>query len=60
MKSEMFYGFKKAFASLKVLETAISEDINYYHHNRIKLTLKGLRPVILSLNIISNFLEGTT
>lgn len=45
LKSEMFYGFKKAFASLEVLETAISEDINYYHHNRIKLTLKGLRPV---------------
>ncbi|MDV5972687.1 IS3 family transposase [Streptococcus canis] len=45
MKSELFYGFKKAFAFLEVLETAISEDINYYHHNRIKLTLKGLRPV---------------
>lgn len=45
MKTDMFYGFEKEFTSLEVLETAITEYIDYYNNKRIKLTLKGLSPV---------------
>ena len=45
LKTEMFYGFEKEFTSLEVLETAITEYIDYYNNKRIKLTLKGLSPV---------------
>lgn len=45
LKTEMFYGFEKEFTSLEVLETAITEYIDYYNNKRIKLTLKGLIPV---------------
>ena len=45
LKSEMFYGYKKSFQSLKQLEQAIVDYINYYNNKRIKVKLKGLSPV---------------
>ena len=45
LKSEMFYGYEKSFQSLKQLEQAIVDYINYYNNKRIKVKLKGLNPV---------------
>ena len=45
MKSEMFYGYEKSFQSLKQLEQAIVDYIDYYNNKRIKVKLKGLSPV---------------
>ena len=45
LKSEMFYGYEKTFHSLKQLEQAIVDYINYYNNKRIKVKLKGLSPV---------------
>ena len=45
LKSEMFYGYEKSFQSLKQLEQAIVDYIDYYNKKRIKVKLKGLSPV---------------
>ncbi len=45
LKSEMFYGYEKSFQSLKQLEQAIVDYIEYYNNKRIKVKLKGLSPV---------------
>ena len=45
LKSEMFYSYKKSFQSLKQLEQAIVNYIDYYNNKRIKVKLKGLSPV---------------
>ena len=45
LKSEMFYGYEKSFQSLKQLEQAIVDYVNYYNNKRIKVKLKGLSPV---------------
>ena len=45
LKSEMFYGYEKSFQSLKQLEQAIVDYIDYYNNKRIKAKLKGLSPV---------------
>ena len=45
LKSEMFYGYEKTFQSLKQLEQAIVDYIDYYNNKRIKVKLKGLSPV---------------
>ena len=45
LKSEMFYGYEKSFQSLKQLEQAIVNYIDYYNNKRIKVKLKGLSPV---------------
>jgi len=45
LKSEMFYGYEKTFHSLEQLEQAIVDYIDYYNNKRIKIKLKGLRPV---------------
>ena len=45
LKSEMFYGYEKTFHSLKQLEQAIVDYIDYYNNKRIKVKLKGLSPV---------------
>ena len=45
LKSEIFYGYEKSFQSLKQLEQAIVDYINYYNNKRIKVKLKGLSPV---------------
>lgn len=45
LKSEMFYGYEKSFQSLKQLEQAIVDYIDYYNNKRIKTKLKGLSPV---------------
>ena len=45
LKSKMFYGYEKTFTSLKQLEQAIVDYIDYYNNKRIKVKLKGLSPV---------------
>ncbi len=45
LKSKMFYGYEKSFQSLKQLEQAIVDYIDYYNNKRIKVKLKGLSPV---------------
>lgn len=45
LKSEMFYSYEKSFQSLKQLEQAIVNYIDYYNNKRIKVKLKGLSPV---------------
>ena len=45
LKSEMFYGYEKSFQSLKQLEQAIVDYIDYYNNKLIKVKLKGLSPV---------------
>ena len=40
LKSEMFYGYEKMFQSLKQLEQAIVDYIDYYNNKRIKIKLK--------------------
>ena len=45
LKSEIFYGYKKTFTSLKQLEQAIVDYIDYYNNKRINVKLKGLSPV---------------
>ena len=45
LKSEMFYGYENTFKSLNQLEQAIIDYIDYYNNKRIKVKLKGLRPV---------------
>ncbi|EOB32575.1 ORFB, transposon ISSsa2 [Streptococcus mitis 13/39] len=45
LKSEIFYGYKKMFTSLKQLEQAIVDYIDYYNNKRINVKLKGLSPV---------------
>ena len=45
LKSEMFYGYEKAFQSLKQLEQAIVDYIDYYNNKRIEVKLKGLSPM---------------
>ena len=45
LKSEMFYGYEKVFQSLKQLEQAIVDYIDYYNNKRIMVKLKGLSPM---------------
>ena len=45
LKSEMFYGYEKTLTSLKQLEQAIVDYIDYYNNKRIKVKLKGFSPV---------------
>ena len=45
LKTEMFYGQEERYATLDDLETAVSEYIDYYNHDRIKERLKGLTPL---------------
>ena len=45
LKSEMFYGYEETFQSIKQLEQAIVNYIDYYSNKRIKVKLKGLSPV---------------
>ena len=45
LKSEMFYSYEESFQSLKQLEQAIVDYIDYYNNKRIKVKLKGLSPV---------------
>ncbi|MBZ2112615.1 IS3 family transposase [Streptococcus infantis] len=45
LKSEMFYGYEQTFKSIKELEGAIVDYIDYYNNKRIKVKLKGLSPV---------------
>ena len=45
LKSEMFYGYEQTFKSIKELEEAIVDYIDYYNNKRIKVKLKGLSPV---------------
>ena len=45
LKSEMFYGYEQTFKSIKELEGAIADYIDYYNNKRIKVKLKGLSPV---------------
>ena len=45
LKSEMFYGYEESFQSLKQLEQATVDYIDYYNNKRIKTKLKGLIPV---------------
>ncbi|MGZ9812684.1 IS3 family transposase, partial [Streptococcus sp. V913] len=42
LKSEMFYSYEESFQSLKQLEQAIVDYIDYYNNKRIKVKLKGL------------------
>ena len=37
LKSEMFYGYEKTFKSIKELEGAIVDYIDYYNNKRIKV-----------------------
>lgn len=46
MKREMFYGHEYNFKSLKELEIAMKEYIEYYNTQRITIKLKGLTPVL--------------
>lgn len=46
MKKEMFIGHEYEYKSLKELECAINEYIEYYNYNRISLKLKGLTPAL--------------
>jgi transposase InsO family protein len=45
MEKEMFYGHQHEFITLKDLEQAMKEYIEYYNTQRIKVKLKGLTPV---------------
>ena len=45
LKTEMFYGYEKTFKTIKELEEAIVDYIDYYNNKRIKVKLKGLSPV---------------
>ena len=54
LKSEMFYGYEKSFESLKQLEQAIVDYIDYYNNKRIKLKLKGLSPVQYRLGSVQS------
>ncbi|MDR5818835.1 MULTISPECIES: IS3 family transposase [unclassified Caballeronia] len=44
LKSEFFY--PNRFESIEALQAGIRRYIHYYNHNRIKLKLKGLSPVM--------------
>ena len=54
LKSEMFYGYEKSFQSLKQLEQAIVDYIDYYNNKRIKVKLKGLSPVQYRLGSVQS------
>ena len=54
LKSEMFYGYEKSFQSLKQLEQAILDYIDYYNNKRIKVKLKGLSPVQYRLGSVQS------
>ena len=45
LKSEMFYGYEKTFQSLKQLEQAIVDYIDYYNNRRIQAKTKWMPPV---------------
>jgi len=45
MKREMFYGHEYEFETVEELEKAMTEYIEYYNTQRIKIKLKGLTPV---------------
>ena len=45
LKSEMFYGYENIFKSLKQLEQAIVDYIDYQNNKRIKEKPKGFSPV---------------
>ena len=45
LKSEMFHGYENTFKSLKQLEQAIVDYIDYQNNKRIKEKLKGFSPV---------------
>ena len=55
LKSEMFYGYEKTFKSIKELEGAIIDYIDYYNNKRIKVKLKGLSPVQYRTKWFYNF-----
>ncbi|ORP06951.1 hypothetical protein B7692_07350, partial [Streptococcus mitis] len=42
-------GYEKSFQSLKQLEQAIVDYIDYYNNKRIKVKLKGLSPGVSTL-----------
>ncbi|SMC52468.1 Transposase InsO and inactivated derivatives [Oscillospiraceae bacterium] len=44
MKNEMFYGHEYEFKTLKQLQKAMEEYIDYYNKRRIQVKLKGLTP----------------
>jgi transposase InsO family protein len=46
LESEMFYGLKRDYDSLESLIIGIDDYIHYYNHDRIKVKLNGLSPVI--------------
>ena len=46
IKNEMFYGHEHDFKSLKELEDAIVEYIEYYNKDRIMVKTKGLSPIL--------------
>ena len=54
LKSEKFYGYEKSFQSLKQLEQAIVDYIDYYNNKRIKVKLKGLSPVQYRLGSVQS------
>ena len=60
LKSEMFYGYERHFKSIKELEGAIVDYIDYYNNKRIKVKLKDLVLYNTELNpllkLVSNFL----
>lgn len=45
IKNEIFYGKEQTFTSIDDLELAITQYIDYYNNQRIKLRLNGLSPV---------------
>ena len=54
LKSEKFYGYEKSFQSLKQLEQAIVDYIDYYNNKRIRVKLKGLSPVQYRLGSVQS------
>ncbi|VEU74988.1 Integrase core domain [Mycoplasmopsis citelli] len=55
LKTEMFYGKEHTFKSLEQLEKAIINYIDYYSNKRIKVRLKGLRPVQYRTKFLQSF-----
>ena len=45
MKTEMFYGQERSYASVDELIRQMHEYIHYFNHDRIKVRLKGLTPM---------------
>lgn len=45
IKTEMFYGQERSYASVDELIQAMHEYIGYFNNGRIKVRLKGLTPM---------------